>query len=68
MLVTVQYEITDCTNCIFAKGHSSHGECWTECAHKDHNRGYHENILWGCNQQFKQVPKWCPLGIVTTCS
>lgn len=61
--VNIEYEIMDCRDCPFAKLHTGHGECWTECHHKDHKQAAYENILWGCQEEFKRVPEWCPLGL-----
>ncbi len=54
-------EVTDCRDCPFARDHRGHGECWKECCHPQNNRGPYENILCGCQEQFKCVPKWCPI-------
>ena len=54
-------EITDCTDCPFAKKHVGHEECWTECSHEENNRGAYEDILWGCQGFFQRVPNWCPI-------
>lgn len=61
--VTTEHHVTGCNNCPFTHRHVSQGECWTECAHKNHGRGYYENILFGCNQEFENTPAWCPLGL-----
>ena len=61
MKVLVELDITDCRDCPFTYRHSGHGECWTECRHKGNNRGAYENILWGCQDSFKEVPEWCPI-------
>lgn len=58
---TVEIGVTDCRDCPFARQHRGHGECWTECAHKGNGRGFYENILWGCQEDFKTIPEWCPL-------
>lgn len=63
MKVTTEYEVTGCNDCPFAYAHYGHGECWTECSHKNHGRGYYENILWGCQERFTRTPDWCPLGL-----
>ena len=54
-------EVTDCRDCPFAGDHRGHGECWKECRHPQNNRGAYANILWGCQEQFKSTPSWCPL-------
>ncbi len=54
-------EVTDCRDCPFAKEHRGHGECWTYCSHKDSVRKGYETILFGCHDQFKQIPEWCSL-------
>ena len=63
MEVTVKVDVTNCKNCPFARSHQGHGECWTECAHKDHGRDCYQNILWGCQEHFSKVPEWCPIGL-----
>lgn len=64
MKVQVLYDITDCRDCPFAKQHVGHGECWTECSHKGNGRlNPYGNILWGCQEDFKAIPPWCPLGL-----
>jgi len=63
MKVMIEYDITDCRNCPFRYAHRGHGECWSECSHKDNGRSSYENILYGCNEPFKVIPKWCPIGL-----
>ena len=63
VLVSIKHEVTGCDNCPFAHHHVSQGECWTECVNKDSGRGYYKNILFGCQEKFKAVPAWCPLGL-----
>ena len=63
MEINITLDITDCRDCIFTYDHRGHGECWTECQHKDHSRGAYETILWGCQQSFAKTPDWCPLGL-----
>ena len=54
-------EVTDCRDCPYANDHRGQGECWTECRHPKNNKSAYENILWGCQEQFKSTPIWCPL-------
>ena len=61
MIVDIQYDITNCTDCPFKYNHRGHGECWTECLHKENGRKYYDNILWGCQEDFTKIPDWCPL-------
>lgn len=63
MKIQLEIDIKNCTDCPFAKEHIGHGECWTECDHKNHNQGAYGNILWGCQSKFEKVPEWCPLGV-----
>lgn len=63
MKVIIEHDVTDCRDCPFAYSHYGQGECWTECSHKENGRPAYENILWGCQEQFKAVPGWCPLGL-----
>ena len=57
----IAQEVTDCRDCPFAKSHYGHGECWTYCSHPENGREAFENILWGCQENFKKTPDWCPL-------
>lgn len=59
--VTMEYEVTNCSDCPFKHYHYGHGECWYECSHKYHGRGAYGNILWGCQEKFTEVPEWCPV-------
>ena len=61
MKVQIEVDVTDCRNCLFRSSIRGHGECWEECGHKDHNQESYGNILWGCQEQFKKIPIWCPL-------
>jgi hypothetical protein len=63
MKITTEIEVTDCRDCPFAHSHSGQGECWTECNHPANGREPYEDILWGCQEGFKEVPEWCPLGL-----
>lgn len=65
MKLTIEIDVNDCRNCPFKHNHYGHGECWTECNHPKNGRGCYENILWGCQEEFKEVPEWCPLGLGT---
>lgn len=54
--------MSHCQRCRFAYSHRGHGECWTECSHPvAHRRGPFMNILWGCQEEPKPVPEWCPI-------
>jgi len=61
--IKTEKPITNCLNCIFRRNHYGHGECWEECSHPDNGRGSYENILYGCQGEFKKTPIWCPLGL-----
>jgi hypothetical protein len=63
MKLTIEIDVTDCRDCQFRGSVRGQGECWEECSHKKHGQGPYGNILWGCQEDFKQVPKWCPLGL-----
>lgn len=63
MKVTIEYDVTHCSNCPYVFDHDSHSECWAECTHKETGRKWYDMILYGCNEQMKPVPEWCPLGI-----
>lgn len=63
MKKTIEIYVTDCRDCIFRYDHRGHGECWAQCDHEDHGRELFENILWGCQEEFKSIPEWCPLGL-----
>lgn len=63
MKVQIDIEVTDCRDCLFRSSFRGHGECWEECSHKESGKGAYENILWGCQEEFKEVPEWCPLGL-----
>ena len=65
MKINIEYDIIDCRDCPFKYSHVGHGECWVECNHKDNNRKPFENILYGCGEEFKIVPEWCPIGLGT---
>ena len=51
----------DCRDCPHRKSIRGQGECWEECGHPDRRVGIYENILWGCQEQFKSVPAYCPI-------
>jgi ribosomal protein L40E len=53
----------DCRGCLHRYETRGQGECWTECNHRDHGRPPYQNILWGCQEGFTEVPPWCPLGL-----
>lgn len=55
-------EVKDCTNCRFREHHISQGECWDYCSHKKSPESY-GCILWGCQENPKPPPKWCPLNL-----
>lgn len=63
MKVTLEYDVHDCRDCPYAKPYPGGPECFTACEHPDRQSQYYESILWGCREQFSQVPKWCPLGL-----
>ena len=61
----LKIDVKDCRDCPYKKSNRSHGECWEYCDHPDrdeNHRGY-DSILWGCQDEFKKVPEWCPLTI-----
>ena len=59
----IEVTINDCRDCIFARDHRGHGECWKYCSHPEKNRPAYADILWGCGAQFESVPMWCPLNL-----
>ena len=60
MKATIEIDVADCRECPFAHRHAGHGECWIECIHPENGREPYEDILWGCMQDFEEVPSWCP--------
>ncbi len=60
-----EIDVKGCTNCPHRYDHRGHGECWAECGHGSHGRPAYGNILWGCQEQPKPPPSWCPLGLAT---
>lgn len=63
MKVTTEIDVTDCRDCPFTHCYTGHGECWTGCKHPKRSGHGYDNTLWGCQEQFKSVPTWCPLGL-----
>ena len=61
MKVTV--DVTDCRDCPFRGSSRGHGECWEQCDHNENGRGAFKDILWGCQEDYKKTPEWCPLGL-----
>lgn len=61
MKIFIEVDINNCKDCLYKKYHYGHGECWYYCSHPDNGRGGYENILWGCQEEFKEIPEWCPL-------
>ena len=65
----LEMKIKDCRDCPWAHEYISHGEwheyighgdCWTQCNHKNAPK-FPDCILWGCQEQFKEIPRWCPV-------
>jgi hypothetical protein len=59
--ITIEHDVKDCRSCPFRYHHYGQGECWEECHHPQNGKDVYENILWGCQEQFKRVPDWCPI-------
>ena len=57
----LEVEVKDCRDCPMRHSHRGHGECWEECCHPEFPGGAYDNILWGCQESFKEIPKLCPL-------
>ena len=60
MKYKIEKDVKDCRDCPSRESYRGHGECWEECTHPKAPKGY-ANILWGCQEQFTKLPKWCPL-------
>lgn len=61
MKIMIEIEVTNCLDCPFKKEHRGQGECWSYCSHPETKQKTYENILWGCQARFIEVPKWCPI-------
>lgn len=59
----IETNMKDCRDCPFKASIRGHGECWEQCTHKNHGQAPYANILWGCQEDFKEIPAWCPLGL-----
>lgn len=57
----LEVKVTDCRDCPMRKPNRGHGECWEYCSHPKNGRKPFEDILWGCQEEFKETPDWCPL-------
>jgi hypothetical protein len=53
-------EFKDCRDCPMRRSHREMGGSWEYCNHQDSPGGY-ESILWYAREEFKEIPRWCPI-------